>query len=70
VVYGIPCQRPIEDTIQDVKKTGMSGIIETRWLVEGQGRAGKTGSSVVICFNGTILCHVQEGQMQAKVRGH
>jgi len=48
VVHGIACQRPMTDTIQDVKKTGLRGIIRTRWLMGGQRRAGKTTSSVVI----------------------
>jgi len=69
VVHGIPCQRPMADTIQDIKKTGMRGIIGARWLVGGQRRAGKTTSSVVTFLNRVISFHVQEGQMQAKVRG-
>jgi len=69
VVHGIPCQRPMADTIQDVKKTGMRGIMGARWLMGGQRRARKTTSSVVIFLNRIISFHVQEGQMQAKVRG-
>ena len=45
------------------------GIMEARWLVGGQRRAGKTTSSVVIFLNRIVSFHVQEGQMQAKVRG-
>jgi len=47
----------------------MRGIIGPRWLVGGQRRARKTTSSVVIFLNRVISFHVQEGQMQAKVRG-
>jgi len=68
VVHGIPCQRTMEDTIQDVKKTGIRGIIGARWLVRGQRRAGKTTSSVVIFLNRAASFHEQEGQMQVKVR--
>jgi len=69
VVHRIPCQRPMADTIQDMKKTGMRGIMGALWLVGGQRRAGKTTSSVVIFLNRIVSFHVQEGQMQAKVRG-
>ena len=57
------------DTIQDVKKTGMKDIIKAHWLVGGQRGARKITSSVVIFFNQTISFYVQEGQMEAKVRG-
>jgi len=69
VVHGIPCQRPMADTIQDMKKKGMRGIMGACWLMGGQRRAGQTTSSVVIFLNRTVSFHVQEGQMQAKVRG-
>jgi len=45
-------------TIQDMRKTGMRGIIGARWLVWGQGRAGKTTSSVVIFLNRIVSYHV------------
>ena len=48
VVHGIPCQRSMADTIQDVRKTGIRGIVGARWLLGGQRRAGKATSSVVI----------------------
>ena len=35
VVHGIPCQRPMADTIQDVRKTGIRGIVGARWLLGG-----------------------------------
>jgi len=69
VVHGIPYQRPMADTIQDMKKTGMRGIIGARWLVGGQRRAGKATSSVVIFLNRIVSFHVQESQMQVQVRG-
>jgi len=47
----------------------MRGIIGASWLVGGQRRAGKTTSSVVILLNRVISFHIQEDQMQARVRG-
>jgi len=67
-VHGIPCQRTIADTIQDMK-TGMRGIKGACWLVGGQSRAGEITSLVVIFLNRIITFHVQEGQMQAKAWG-
>ena len=40
-----PCHRPMAETVQDVKKTGIRGIVGGRWLL---GRANKTTSPVVI----------------------
>jgi len=68
VVHGISCQRPMADTIQEVKEIGIQGIIRARWLLGRQKRAGKTTSSVVTFLNQTISFHVQEGQMKAKIR--
>ena len=70
VVHGIPCQRPMADTIQDVRKTGIRGIVGARWLLGGQRRAGKTTSSIVIFLSIPISFQVQEGQAGMKVRGH
>ena len=61
VVHGIPCQRPMADTIQDVRKTGVRGIVGARWLLGGQRRAGKTTSSVVIFLSIPISFQVQAG---------
>ncbi|KAF8415347.1 hypothetical protein EV426DRAFT_665610 [Tirmania nivea] len=69
VVHGIPCHRPMADTIQDVRKTGMRGIIGARWLLGGHRRTGKTTSSVVVFLNNLVSFHVQGGQLGMKVRG-
>ena len=61
VVHGIPCQRPMADTIQDVRKAGIRGIIGARWLLGGQRRTGKATSSVVIFLSIPISFQVQEG---------
>ncbi|KAF8430732.1 hypothetical protein BGX38DRAFT_1277770 [Terfezia claveryi] len=61
VVHGILCQRPMADTMQDVRKTGMQGIIGARWLLGGHRRMGKTTSSVVILLNGLVSFCVQGG---------
>jgi len=42
VVHGIPYQRPLADTIQDVKKTVVRGIMGARWLVGDRGEQGRT----------------------------
>ncbi|KAF8416305.1 hypothetical protein EV426DRAFT_432378 [Tirmania nivea] len=69
VVHGIPCHRPMADTIQDVRKTGMRGIMGARWLLGGHRKTGKTTSSVVVFLNLPVSFHVQGGQMGMKVRG-
>ena len=48
VIHGVPCQRPMADTIQDI---GVKGIIGARWLLGGMWRLGKTTSSVVVFFD-------------------
>ncbi|KAF8424213.1 hypothetical protein EV426DRAFT_707967 [Tirmania nivea] len=48
VVYGISTMRPMSETIQDVKKTGLSEVIGARWLQEEYRRVGKLTSSLVI----------------------
>jgi len=48
VIHGVPCQRPIADTIQDV---GVKGIMGARWLLGGMRRLGKATSSVVVFFD-------------------
>ena len=61
MVHGISCQRPMADTIQDVRKAGIRGIIGARWLLGGQRRTGKATSSVVIFLSIPISFQVQEG---------
>jgi len=56
------------NTKQDVKRKGVKGIMGVRWLVGQQRRAGKTTSSVGIFLNRIMSFHVQQGQIQAKVR--
>ncbi|KAF8416587.1 hypothetical protein EV426DRAFT_721711 [Tirmania nivea] len=48
VIYGVPCQRPIADIIQDM---GVRGIMGARWLLGGNWRLGKATSSVVVFFD-------------------
>jgi len=48
VIHGVPCQRPMADTIQDV---GVKGIMGARWLLGGMRRLGKATSSVVVFFD-------------------
>jgi len=48
VIHGVPCQRPMADTIQDV---GVKGILGARWLLGGMRRLGKATSSVVVFFD-------------------
>jgi len=50
----------------DVRKTGMKGVIGARWLLGTQRRTGKAASSVV---GRTVSFHVQDGQLQMKIRG-
>ena len=45
VVHGIPCQRPMVDTIQYAKKIGMRVLLLGHIGLEGQKRVGKTTSS-------------------------
>ena len=51
VVHGVPCQRPINDTIQDLRRAGMKGIRGARWLRGENRRINKATSSV---FNVSI----------------
>ena len=69
MVHGIPCQQPMADTIQDVRKTGIRGIVGARWLLGGKRRASKTTSSVVIFLSIPISFRVQGGQAGMKVTG-
>jgi len=48
VIHGVPCQRPMADTIQEV---GVNGIMGARWLLGGMRRLGKATSSVVVFFD-------------------
>jgi len=48
VIHGVPYQRPMADTIQDV---GVKGIMGARWLLGGMRRLGKATSSVVVFFD-------------------
>jgi len=48
VIRGVPCQRPMADTIQDV---GVKGIMGARWLLGGMRRLGKATKSVVVFFD-------------------
>jgi len=48
VIHGVPCQRPMADTIQDV---GVKGIMGARWLLGGMRRLGKATSSIVVFFD-------------------
>ena len=55
--------------IQDMKRTGIRGVMGARWLLEGHRRIGKTTSSVVVFLNSPVSFIVQGGQMKMKVRG-
>ncbi|KAF8421807.1 hypothetical protein EV426DRAFT_643630 [Tirmania nivea] len=48
VVHGIPTARPMSESVQDVKKVGVSGVIGARWLLGENRRVGKLTSSLVI----------------------
>ncbi|KAF8421168.1 hypothetical protein EV426DRAFT_609501 [Tirmania nivea] len=48
VVHGIPTMRPMSEPIQDVKKTGLSGVVGAMWLLGEYRRVGKLTSSLVI----------------------
>ena len=69
VVHGIPFHQSIAETIQDVKMTGIQGIVGARWPLGGQRRANKTTSSVVIFLGVPVSFQAQEGQMGMKLRG-
>ncbi|RPB19265.1 hypothetical protein L211DRAFT_641266 [Terfezia boudieri ATCC MYA-4762] len=69
VVHGVPCHRPMADTIQDVKRTGIRGIIGARWLLAGSRRFNKTTSSVVIFLAKPVSFHVQAGHTRMMLRG-
>ena len=70
VVHGIHCRRPMAEAIQDVKQAGIRGIVGARWLLEGQRRANKTTSSVVIFLSIPVSFQVHDSQTSMKVRGH
>ena len=65
IVHGIPCQRPMAGTIQDVGVYW--NVIGARWLVNGQRRAGKATSSVVVFFQRGITS--REKRLRMKIRG-
>ena len=69
VVHGIPCYRPMAETVQDVKKTGMRGIVGARWLLRGNRRAGRTTSSVVLFLSSPVYFLAQNGQTGMRIRG-
>ena len=48
VVHGVACRRPINDTIQDLKRAGMRGVLGARWVLGENRRMNKTTSSVVV----------------------
>ena len=53
VVHGVPCQRPMSETIQDARMWE-SEILGTRWLLGRPRREGKITSSVVVFFNRAV----------------
>ena len=52
VAHGIRCHRPIVEIIQDVKQTGMQGIVEGKIAARGVGNPGGN-------FSLTAPCHCE-----------
>ncbi|KAF8420904.1 hypothetical protein EV426DRAFT_674716 [Tirmania nivea] len=69
VVHGIPTMRPMSETIQDVKKTGLSGVVGARWLLGEYRRVGKLTSSLVIFLDPKAKVTFDEAGSWIKLRG-
>ena len=64
VVHGTPCQSPMANTTQDVRKACVRGIVGA---IGGQRRAAKATSSVVIFLDIPISFPVRGGQAVIQV---
>ena len=69
VVHGVPCRRPINDTLQDLRRAGMKGIRGARWLVGENRRMNKTTSSVVVFLEEEIAFVVSKKGLRMRLRG-
>lgn len=67
IIHGISCQRPIAETVQDVRREGFR-VTGARWLVGARRRFGKPTSSVVIYLNAEIPIYTQDGWLRVRGR--
>ncbi|KAF8424616.1 hypothetical protein EV426DRAFT_712428 [Tirmania nivea] len=69
VVHGIPTARPMLESVQDVKKVGLRGVIGARWLLGENRRVGKLTSSVVIFLDPKAKVTFDQAGSWIKIRG-
>ena len=69
MVHGVPCRRPINDTIQDLRRAGMRGIRGARWLIGENRRMNKTTSSVVVFLEKEISFVISKEGLRMRLRG-
>ncbi|KAF8420044.1 hypothetical protein EV426DRAFT_613174, partial [Tirmania nivea] len=69
VIHGIPTARPMSESVQDVKKVGLRGVIGARWLLGENRRVGKLTSSLVIFLDPKAKVTFDQAGSWIKIRG-
>ena len=66
MVHGVPCRRPINNTIQDLEGATIRGA---RWLLGENQRLNNIISSVVVFLGEEISFVISEEGLRMKLRG-